>query len=157
VTRIEACFWAIFASVVIGLASANVRPQGDCGEYVLMASAFAHHLTPEIRDVDAAWVAASEPRIARLMERVQAGMAAHDPVLLGSIHRTDDGRYYSFHFWLYSLLAAPFVWPLNLLGTTPLLALTSLNAAASSRRSSSSTDGAESRPARTFLTPGPQA
>jgi hypothetical protein len=130
VTRREALLAAAFTAVALGLATVSARPRGDSGEYVLMATAFARHLSPDLRPSDARLVAEREPALARLMEKAAAGMEAEEPVLLGSIHRSSAGRYYSFHFWFYSLLAAPLVWPVSFLGGSPVLALAFLNAAA---------------------------
>lgn len=127
-SRSERGFWAVFVALVVLFAFTGVRPRGDCGEYVLMASAFAIHASPDVRDADARWVLANEPRLERLMDRVSLGIAERAPVLLGSIHRSPAGEYYSFHFWLYSLLAALFLWPVQLLGGSPLHALVAVNA-----------------------------
>jgi hypothetical protein len=129
-SRVEAVFAAAFAVVVLGLATFQARPRGDSGEYVLMATAFARHLSPDIREDDVRSVERTEPGLARLMRRTRAGMVSAEPVLLGSIHRAPSGAYYSFHFWLYSLLAAPFVGVTMLVHASPVLALTLLNAGA---------------------------
>jgi hypothetical protein len=57
-------------------------------------------------------------------------MVSQETSILGSIQRAPSGRYYSFHFWLYPLLAAPFLWAVRLAGLTPLLALPLVNATA---------------------------
>jgi hypothetical protein len=128
--RVKAVLAAAFAVTVLGLATFPARPRGDSGEYVLMATAFAHHLTPDIREADVRSVERDEPDLARLMRVTRTGMATEQPVLLGSIHRAPSGDYYSFHFWLYSLLAAPFIWPMKLAGASPVHALALVNAAA---------------------------
>lgn len=126
-SRSERAFWAVFVALLVLFAFTGVRPRGDSGEYVLMASAFAIHASPDIREEDSRWVLANEPRLARLMNRVSTGIEERAPVLLGSIHRSPTGDYYSFHFWLYSLLAAVFLWPMDLVGGSPLNALVAVN------------------------------
>jgi hypothetical protein len=130
VTRAGVVATLLFATTVLGLAGHNVRPRGDGFEYVLMAAAFAIHATPDVRAADTAWVAASEPRLGGVMRQVQRGMASHETSILGSIQQAPSGRYYSFHFWFYSLLAAPFLWAVQAVGLTPLLALPLINATA---------------------------
>lgn len=129
-TRVEAGLAALFSLAVVVYALANTRPRGDSGEYVLMAAAFAIHATPDVRAEDVRWVARTEPRLGELMERLESGMSAEKPVVLGSIHRAPDGRYYSFHFWFYSLLAAIPLWPLTATGVSPIIALALVNALA---------------------------
>jgi len=128
VSRWERGFWAVFVALVVLFALTGVRPRGDSGEYALMATAFAIHASPDVRDVDARWVRAKEPRLERLMVRVSRGIEERAPVMLGSIHRSPSGDYYSFHFWLYSLLGALLLWPVALLGGSPLHALVAVNA-----------------------------
>jgi hypothetical protein len=130
VTRARVLAVALFAATVLGLACHYVRPRGDGFEYVLMATAFAVHATPDVREADAVWVAAREPRLGGVMRQVRRGMVSHETSILKSIQRAPSGRYYAFHFWLYSLLAAPFLWVVQLAGFTPLLALPLVNATA---------------------------
>jgi hypothetical protein len=120
----------LFALSVVGLAYSNVRPRGDGFEYVLTAAAFAIHATPDVRDEDTVWVANSEPRLGGVMRQVRRGMVSEERSILGSIQRAPSGRYYSFHFWFYSLLSAPFLWAGQLIGLTPVLALLTVNATA---------------------------
>jgi hypothetical protein len=118
-----------YAVLVLGTALVDVRPRGDCGEYILMARAFASRGAPDLRDADAYWLARREPRlagVASLLHRAQVGQWR---AAVGSV-RTDDGRYYSIHFWFYSLLAAPALILLETVRGPPLLALTFVNAAA---------------------------
>jgi hypothetical protein len=121
---------ALYVLIVLGLACCDVRPRGDGYEYMLMASAFAIHATPDVRDADTVWVAAIEPRVGGVMRQVRRGMVSAEPSILGSIERAPSGRYYSVHFWLYSLLAAPFLWLAHVVGITPLFALPLVNATA---------------------------
>ena len=125
--------WALPAlcALVFALALTGVRANGDCREYVLMARAFAIHATPDIRKDDVAWLVRTEPFLGRV---VPAERLADDsvPETIPHLSRSASGRYYSLHFWLYSLLAAPFVWVTDALGVRPLLALCALNACAAS-------------------------
>jgi hypothetical protein len=127
-TRTERSVLSYFGALVVGLALFGTEPSGDCGEYLLTARAFAAHATPDIRAEDVDWVATNEPRLARVVAPMVPGIPRAEPVLLGSIFRSPAGSYYSFHFWLYSLLGAPFLWLTTLLGAAPVVALGMVNA-----------------------------
>jgi hypothetical protein len=118
-----------FAALISVLAFTGVRANGDCREYVLMARAFASHGTPDIRKADVAWLVQTEPFLGRV---VPVERLADDsvPELIPHLMKAQSGRYYSLHFWLYSLLAAPFIRVTDAVGARPLLALSAVNACA---------------------------
>jgi hypothetical protein len=123
---LAACFALIFT-----LALTGVRANGDCREYVLMARAFASHGTPDIRKEDVAWLVRTEPFLGRV---VPAERLADDsvPEVIPHLERAPNGHFYSLHFWMYSLLAAPFIWVTDALAVRPLTALSTVNAFAAS-------------------------
>jgi hypothetical protein len=123
---LAACFALIFTLSLTG-----VRANGDCREYVLMARAFASHGTPDIRKEDVAWLVRTEPFLGRV---VPAERLTDDrvPEVIPHLKLAPSGHFYSLHFWLYSLLAAPFIWLTDALGFRPLTALTTVNACAAS-------------------------
>lgn len=117
-----------YATLVLLLSVFGVEPSGDCGEYLLMARAFAAHATPDLRLEDVLWVSEHEPRLRGVLAPVVSGIPEAQPVLLGSIFRAPSGSYYSFHFWFYSLLCAPFLWLTTLIGAYPVVACALVNA-----------------------------
>jgi hypothetical protein len=120
-----------YTVIVLGTALIDVAPRGDCGEYILMARGLARRGAPDFRDEDARWLARREKRLVVVARHLHEGLARQKQSVIGSV-RTADGRYYSMHFWFYSLLAAPVLWLLEILRAPPLLALVAVNAAAAS-------------------------
>jgi hypothetical protein len=114
---------------VLALALVAVRPTGDCGEYILMTRAFASHANPDFRVADAKWLARREKSLAGVASHLHRSLKRDREFTIGAL-RAPSGRYYSMHFWFYSLLAVPGLFLLELVAGPPLLALTSVNAAA---------------------------
>jgi hypothetical protein len=119
-----------FAALVLALSVFGIEPSGDCGEYLLMARAFAAHATPDIRVEDAIWVSEHEPRLRDLLSPLLMGIPADEPVLLSSIFHAPNGSHYSLHFWFYSLLCVPFLWLTSAVGAYPIVACALVNACA---------------------------
>lgn len=120
---------ALFALFCLGKA----RLIGDGMEYLAMAQGFVAHGSPELRRSDVADFAAMPPKAL-----ARAGL--HPPMLLEAIDRIEregaivhgfararDGSVRAIHFWMYSLLAAPFYLAVTLLGQNPFMALAALN------------------------------
>ncbi len=118
------------AVVTVVLALVGARLNGDGGEYLLSAHAFATHGTPAVEVADARWLAHRAPHLQALMRRLEKGMRAGEVAPIGGVRRADSGAYYSIHFWLYSLLAAPALWFTELFGVAPTYALALVNGAA---------------------------
>ena len=74
------------------------KPYGDAFEYDCMAESLLRHGSPELRDSD---IAAAQEKL-----RTQSGIREFTNPRIGYF-KGNDGKYYSYHFWLYSLLAAP--------------------------------------------------
>ena len=109
--------WPIAVAVLCGLlmliAAAGLRPivTGDGPEYLFMVQAWQDHASPDLRDED---IAAAEPILAR------NGFAAQDPHR--GFFQANNGRHYSWHFWLYPALVVPAKVFIGLVGGNPLAA-----------------------------------
>ncbi len=126
-----ALVWALALGVLLALALPRSRIIGDGREYLLYAQAFAAHLSPDIRPSDLA-------RVAGMLERSDPGFGElaesfGNEQQLGSLRfgrgfvTAPDGRLYSWHFWLYPLLVAPFLLLVQAIGQAPALAFTLCN------------------------------
>jgi len=113
--------------VTLAVAVATLRASGDGGEYLLSARALLDHGTPAIREADAMWLSASEPRWRKLSARIAGGIQLGEPIPLPSVRRAPTGAYYSLHFWFYSLLAVPFLAVTEHFHLRPALALVVVN------------------------------
>lgn len=127
---------ALFLCAVFALLClAKARLIGDGMEYLTMAQGFVAHGSPELRrsDVDAI-KAMPPPALKRgglpvdMLERTYQRVA-HEGAIEGGYARAKDGGVYAIHFWLYSLLAAPFYALASQLGQNPFMALVALNLA----------------------------
>lgn len=107
---------AVFAYSAYDIISQPPLFEGDAGEYLLMTGSFAAHATPDLRGSDLE----AFNRI-----RVDGGLPIMNPSY-GYIPAL-NGRAYSYHFWAYSLFAAPFWIVLDAIGTSPLKAHSVLN------------------------------
>lgn len=127
---------ALFLCAVFALLClSKARLIGDGMEYLTMAQGFVAHASPELRRSDVDAIEAMPPQalargglpsgmLARTYERV-----AHETPIDGGYARARDGSVHAIHFWLYSLLAAPFYAVVTLLGRNPFMALVALNLA----------------------------
>lgn len=98
-------------AAVLVLAMAAVLPAatgpfvagGDHCEYAQMTDAFVNHGSPDLRpgDLDRLVRTCSE------WHRLLDGVTATSPPQIGPYVRARDGRYYSWHFWGYSLAVVP--------------------------------------------------
>jgi hypothetical protein len=105
------------ALVVLGLAATwgHTIVAGDGPEYLMMLESWFRHATPDQRAGDAAALARW---LHPMPERVHSGY-----------YVTAEGRWYSYHFWLYSLLGVPFKAVLRVIHGDELDALRWLNVA----------------------------
>ena len=126
--------WGLCAVFAI-LCLSKARLIGDGLEYLTMAQGFVAHGSPELRrsDVDAFQ---AMPAQALARARLQPAMmhGAIDRLEQGATvelgyARARDGSIQAIHFWLYSLLAAPFFALVALFGQNPFMALVALNLA----------------------------
>lgn len=108
---------------------------GDGMEYLTMAQGFVAHGSPELRQSDVDAIKAMPPAALKrgglpvdMLERTY-GRVAHEGAIEGGYARGRDGAVHAIHFWLYSLLAAPFHALVSLLGKNPFMALVALNLA----------------------------
>ncbi|MBU9262818.1 hypothetical protein KTD13_20945 [Burkholderia multivorans] len=120
--------WMALVLVVFfsGLSVRKIQPNvsGDGIEYTLMAQAFLTHGTPNITQDDYEKVRAysgdartNVPEVAGIFP-----LTASPPFF-----RDIDGRYYSYHFWLYSLFVAPFLFLVKLFGAATPWAFVATN------------------------------
>ena len=95
------------------------KPYGDAFEYNYMAESLLRHGSPELRESD---IAAAQEKLA-----AQSGIREFTNPRIGYF-KGNDGKYYSYHFWLYSLLAAPAKAAIGALGGDELRAFGVTNA-----------------------------
>ncbi len=122
---------ALFALLCLSKA----RLIGDGMEYLTMAQGFIAHGSPELRRSDVEAIKAMPPAAlargglpADLLERTYERVAK-EGAIEGGYARAQDGGVQAIHFWLYSLLAAPFHLLVTLLGKNPFMSLVALNLA----------------------------
>lgn len=125
----------LIALGLILLSCAFLRPQidGDGPEYVMMAHAFYRHATPEIKPSDVAEILAL-PGSQAHTNAMPTELLAEVPqklrqsgALFGGYASGRVGGIQAIHFWMYSLLAAPFHAVVIALGLNPALAFAALN------------------------------
>jgi hypothetical protein len=115
------------------LLCAFFKPQidGDGPEYVMMAHAFSRHATPEIKPADFADMLALPDAQTRGLPRellAEVPQKLTQPgALFGGYASGRVGGIQAIHFWMYSLLAAPFHAIAMFLGLHPALAFAALN------------------------------
>jgi hypothetical protein len=115
------------------LATAHIT--GDGGEYFLMTHALFKHGSVTIGASDVADYVRMGPEALQriglqptlLDELLRQAQAAKPDVVSGGFFPNAPGRFYSIHFWLYSLLALPFYALLKPLGLNPAAAFVVLN------------------------------
>lgn len=86
------------------------RRYGDGWEYLGMTVSFTNHLSPDLRDAD---ISESTSLLARSGETVADAHSGY--------FADRNGKWYSYHFWFYSLLAAGPYLLLKALGLNPFL------------------------------------
>src|SRR6185295_9779845 len=84
--------------IVVGVLWARPLRDGDTGEYLLMTESLFQHGTPDLRPGDV-------QSLARLDRRAGFGLN-YAPAFLG-YYEDAAGRWYSYHFWSYSLTGLP--------------------------------------------------
>jgi hypothetical protein len=115
------------------LATAHIT--GDGGEYFLMTHSLFKHGSVTIGAADVADYVRMGPEALHriglqptlLDELLRQAQAAKPDVVSGGFFPNAPGRFYSIHFWLYSLLALPFYALLKPLGLNPAAAFVVLN------------------------------
>lgn len=117
------------------LCLSKARLIGDGMEYLMMAQGFVAHGSPELRRADVAALAGLPPQ-ALARGRLQPGLLdaaipriERDGEIVHGFARALDGSIQAIHFWMYSLLAAPFHVLVTLLGQNPFTGLVLLNLA----------------------------
>jgi len=91
------------------LSVAGIHPEltGNGGEYLLMSEAFLDHGAPNITEKQYQEINGYSPNVGTNISRIlKFSTLGRSP----PYYRSLQGKYYSFHFWLYSLLVAPFLW-----------------------------------------------
>lgn len=127
-------YWPVFALAAI-LAAMRSHLDGDGAEYLMMAHAFVAHGSASLTPADFAQVAGvlhghMDPAGHSLFLNVVDELGRTPPALpYAGFARTASGEIYSIHFWLYSLMAAPFYALATLLGIRPTLCFALLNLA----------------------------
>jgi hypothetical protein len=115
--RTRTIFFCSLLGLLLALVSASSpRLVGDGGEYVVMANNLAHLARPSLTQ--------DQLQSARSIVPGEMGAILEKPWLQGADRRQDFP-----HFWLYSLLAAPFLRLAEFLGYNPLWGFTALNVA----------------------------
>ncbi|WP_157692695.1 hypothetical protein [Burkholderia sp. ABCPW 11] len=123
-------FWAALILVVFfaSLSVRDVRPNisGDGLEYTLMAQAFLEHGTPNITQDDYRAVQSYDGDVGTNVPEVAArsSLSTSPPFF-----RDAGSRYYSYHFWLYSLFVVPFFFGVKLFGLATPWAFVATNLA----------------------------
>ncbi len=119
--RILACALSVLAAAMVScvvLASPTVR-HGDGFEYIYTAQAFLNHATPDVRasDIsDAQHVLRTRNAHIKIKRDARQGFC-----------QAPSGKFYSRHFWAYSMMVAPVQWMLRQLGLNELRAFTLFN------------------------------
>jgi hypothetical protein len=117
-TQRRLAFAALVGAVLLAMvASSHSRLIGDGQEYLAMSWNMAHLRPPALSASDARELAA------RFGGRLRTP-ALRSPGLIGR-----DGRADQVHFWMYSVLAAPFLAGCERVGVNPLHAFTAVNVA----------------------------
>ncbi|MCA1245898.1 hypothetical protein [Massilia sp. MS-15] len=127
--------FAVLCAVFALACLAKARLIGDGMEYLAMAQGFVAHGSPELRRSDVEAFKAMPPH-ALARARLQPGMLEpalerieRDGDIVHGFARALDGSVRAIHFWMYSLLAAPFYALAVALGQNPFMALAALNLA----------------------------
>jgi hypothetical protein len=114
-------------TLTIGLTSTKLA--GDYSEYVLTARAWVARGSPALEAADARWLATRDSGTRARSKEISAQLEAETLATgSGGIRRGLNGRYYAIHFWLYSLLLAPFLTLCDSVGARPPTAIAMANA-----------------------------
>lgn len=121
--NIAVIFWvSILASFFVATFS-QVRLIGDGAEYLLCASAFSSHYSPDMRTEDVRVFDKSDPNFRENQKTLGTWYRLKNGVGYGGgFVRALDGTMYSWHFWLYSAFVAPFLSVTQWLDISPLYA-----------------------------------
>lgn len=128
-------FWALLSFLLCVAALYESHINGDGVEYLLMSHALAAHGSAAISSADV-WDIVSQ--LSRHGDMSALNLLAQVPERLKSLpdawpffgfSRASSGLFYAIHFWMYSLLAAPFYAVLSALGAKPTWAFSLLNLA----------------------------
>lgn len=111
----------------------KARLTGDGLEYLMMTQSLVAHQSVDLRESDIEALAALKPRT---LQRASLNPAAMKDAMTrirrdGAIElgfaRGIDGKVYAIHFWMFSLLAAPFAALGALMGVNPFVPLVALS------------------------------
>jgi hypothetical protein len=102
----------ILISVIIAImaiwCTRNPPVKGDGIEYLGMSISFVNHGSPDLRKEDLEEILAfGNNNINNAIEQKKIQPALEKGIDAGGYFRANDDRYYSYHFWLYSLVNAP--------------------------------------------------
>lgn len=126
-------FWIVLALIAAIAATVRSYLDGDGIEYLMMTHAFAHHGSASLSAADFSGVAkllAGNPDPTAYNALVYAsGQLTQTAIAVpySGFARTASGEIYSIHFWLYSLMAAPYYAAVSWLGMKPTLSFSLLN------------------------------
>ena len=111
---------AVLSTALVGWMLVRVpTAHGDSDEYLLTIEAFANHGTPDIRPAD----------LASLLSLTRSQVfEGHFGPLSDAVRQAPTGRWYTYHFWLYPLVATPARVALALVRLNPLAAAQITNA-----------------------------
>lgn len=126
-------YWTLFALVAVLAATLRSNVHGDGVEYLTMAHAFIAHGSAALRPDDFSQVASHFTEqtypggrqlilgVVDQLARIPSGWPYF------GFARTATGEIYAIHFWLYSMMAAPFYAIVTWLGLKPTLCFPLLN------------------------------
>lgn len=100
--------------------------QGDGHEYILMTESLQNHFSPEVRLTDIFSLAEKVKKRAQYNSNNDRIFTDYMNMIQSKLHTSDgyfralNNQYYSYHFWLYSLLNVPGLWLADLFGFSPV-------------------------------------
>ena len=119
--RILTCALSVLAAAIVSciVFSLPAERHGDGFEYIYTAQAILNHATPDVRAsdiIDAQRVLRTRNAHIKIKRDARQGFC-----------QTPSGKFYSRHFWSYSMMVAPVQWMLRRLGLNELRAFTLFN------------------------------
>lgn len=126
-------FWTVFALVTVMAATIRSHIDGDGVEYLVMAHAFATHGTASLNAADFSFVANllngnMDPAAHKLLVDAADQLSRTTAALPHfGFARTVSGEIYAIHYWIYSMMMAPYYAATAWLGIKPTLSFSLLN------------------------------
>lgn len=126
-------FWIVFALITVIAATIRAHIDGDGVEYLMMAHAFTSHGTASLNAADFSFVAnllngnvdpAAHKMLVDATDHLSRNTAAMPHF---GFARTESGAIYAIHYWVYSMMAAPFYAAAAWFGIKPTLGFSLLN------------------------------